>query len=217
MSDDHQQKMTVGIVGGGQGGLEMLKLLADSKLVEVVFIVDRDTDAVGMVEAKTRRITTKTDLISTMKRQRTDFIIEATGSGKVFEIIQQNLPSETELISSKASLMLFNVLTESRSNVNQIVSEEIGMLSEEISQNALSVKNTLADIKAVAFSLKVLAINATIEAARAGEKGSSFSVVADAVKETANEAQGMAARIEAVNNNNELMAEKLEKMLEKMA
>lgn len=109
MSNDNQQKMTLGIVGGGRGGLEMLKLLADSELVEVAYVVDQDLRAVGMVEAKARGIATHTDLVATMRRHRTDFIIEATGSAKVTEIITQNLPGETELISSKASLMLFTV------------------------------------------------------------------------------------------------------------
>lgn len=216
MSDDNQQKMTLGIVGGGRGGLEMLKLLSGSYLVDVVFMVDQDSRAVGMVEAKARGVSIQTDLVATMKRYPTDFIIEATGSAKVYDIIKQNMQGETELISGKASLMLFNVLTESRKKANQAVSEEMSVLSEEISRNALSVKKALTDITQVAFNLKVLAINAAIEAGRAGERGRSFSVVADAVKETANEANDIVGRIESVNNINARMSKKLEGLLEKM-
>ena len=147
----------------------MLKLLADSDLVGVAYMVDQDPSAVGMVEAKARGVATYTDLVATMRRHRADFIIEATGSAKVTEIITQNLPGETELISSKASLMLFTVLNESRKKANQTVFEEISTLSVEISQNAMAVQNALADITQVASNLKVLAINAAIEAARAGE------------------------------------------------
>ncbi len=216
MSNDNQQKMTLGIVGGGRGGLEMLKLLADSDLVEVAYVVDQDPRAVGMVDAKARGVATYTDLVVTLRRHRTDFIIEATGSAKVTEIITQNLTGETELISSKASLMLFNVLNESRKKANQTVFEEISTLSEEISQNAMAVQNALADITQVAFNLKVLAINAAIEAARAGDCGRAFSVVADAVKGTANEARDMVERVESVNNNNVLMSKKLEALLDKL-
>ena len=210
------QKMTLGIVGGGHGGLEMLKLLADSALVEVAYMIDQDPKALGMVEAKSRGIATHTDLVATLRRHHTDFIIEATGSAKVTEIINQNLTGETELISSKASLMLFNVLNESRKKANQTVFEEISTLSEEISQNAMEVQDALTDITQVAFSLKVLAINAAIEAARAGESGRAFSVVADAVKGTSNEARDMVERVESVNNNNVLMSQKLELLLEKL-
>lgn len=216
VSNADQRKMTLGIVGGGRGGLEMLKLLADSELVAVAYMVDQDPRAIGMVEAKARSIATHTDLVATMKRHRTDFIIEATGSAKVTEIITQNLTGETELISSKASLMLFTVLNESRKKANQTVFEEISTLSEEISQNAMAVQNALADITQVAFDLKVLAINAAIEAARAGDSGRAFSVVADAVKGTANEAREMVERVESVNNNNVLMSKKLEALLDKL-
>ena len=98
-----------------------------------------------MVEAKARGVSIQTDLVATMRRFRTDFIAEATGSEKVAEIIKQNLTRDTELISSKASLMLYNVLTESRKKSNQTVFEEISGTSEEISQNTLSVKKPLPE------------------------------------------------------------------------
>ncbi|WP_161629786.1 methyl-accepting chemotaxis protein [Desulfogranum japonicum] len=216
MSQNDQEKTTLAIIGGGRGGLEILKLLSGSDQVKIAFMVDQDLKAVGMVEAKARGIATKTDLVAALRHNQPDFIFEATGSEKVHQIIQEHLHPGTELISSKASLMLFNVLAENRKKANQAVFTEISTLSEEISQNANSVKNTLTDITNVASSLKVLSINAAIEAARAGDFGRSFSVVASAVKDTANEAQSMVDRIETVNNNNVQMSVKLEELLTRL-
>jgi hypothetical protein len=216
MAKDNAQKLTLGIVGGGRGGLEMLKIFSGSDLVKVVYLVDRDTAAIGMVEAKKRGVGIQTDLVAAVKGHRTDFIIEATGSEKVQEMIRENLPGGTELISSKASLMFYNVLVESRKTTNREVFAEMTAIGEEISQSTRTVKNALSGITQVALNLEMLAINAAIEAARAGEKGRSFSVVADAVKGTANEAKVLVEGIESVNNNNIHMSRQLEELLEKL-
>jgi D-arabinose 1-dehydrogenase-like Zn-dependent alcohol dehydrogenase len=208
--------LTLGIIGGGRGGFEMLKIFSDSDRAKVVYLVDRDPQAMGVVEARARDITVCNDLAEAVRGHRTDFIIEATGSEKVCEMIRECLPSGTELISAKASLMFFNVLTENRQHTNQEVSTAISTIGEEISQNTKTVKTALSGITRVAVNLEMLAINAAIEAARAGEKGRSFSVVADAVKSTAGEAKVLVDEIESVNNSNIQMSGQLEKLLERL-
>ncbi|MEZ4600385.1 MAG: methyl-accepting chemotaxis protein [Syntrophotaleaceae bacterium] len=214
--EDRSKVLTLGIVGGGRGGLEMLKVFAGSEMVKVVYLVDRDTQAIGMVEAKARGVSTQTDLVAAVKGHRTDFIIEATGSEKVYELIKENLQPGTELVSSKASLMFYNVLAENRRKTNQAVFSEMTTIGEEISRSTKTVKKALSGITQVAVNLEMLAINAAIEAARAGEKGRSFSVVADAVKGTASEAKVLVEGIESVNNNNIQMSRNLEDLLEKL-
>lgn len=216
MTTDNEKSLTLGIVGGGRGGLEMLKIFFGSRMVKVVYMVDRDTSAPGMVEAKACGVNIQTDLVTAVQGHRIDFIIEATGSEKVCEIIRENLPAGTELISSKASLMFYNVLTDSRKKTNQEVFSEINTISDEITESTKKVKVALSGITQVALNLEMLAINAAIEAARAGEKGRSFSVVAEAVKGTAGEAKILVEGIEGVNNNNIHMSRKLESLLEKL-
>jgi hypothetical protein len=208
--------LTLGIIGGGRGGFEMLKIFSDSDRAKVVYLVDRDPQAMGVVEARARDITVCNDLAAAVRGHRTDFIIEATGSEKVCEMIRECLPGGTELISAKASLMFFNVLTDSRQNTNQEISTAISTIGEDISRNTKTVKTALSGITRVAVNLEMLAINAAIEAARAGEKGRSFSVVADAVKSTAGEAKVLVEEIESVNNSNIQMSGQLEKLIERL-
>jgi predicted dinucleotide-utilizing enzyme len=210
------EEFSLGIVGGGRGGLEMLKIFAGSELVKVVFMVDRELDTPGMVKAKEMGIDVETDLVGALKSHRTDFILEATGVPAVYQLIKENLPSGTELISGKGSLMFFNVLTESQKQINKNVFDQIMGISEEISESTKTVKNALGGITQVALNLEMLAINAAIEAARAGETGRSFAVVAEAVKGTAGEAKTLLESIEMVNNNNSQMSNKLEGLLEEL-
>ncbi len=216
MANEATKQLTLGIIGGGHGGLEMLKIFANSGLVKVVYMVDREVKAPGMVEAKALGVKQETDLIGAVKSHRTDFIIEATGSPKVQELIEENRNPATELISAKGSLMFYNVLNESRKRTNKSVSDQLGTISEEISVSTKTIKSALGGITQVALNLEMLAINAAIEAARAGEKGRSFAVVAEAVKSTADEAKTLLESIESVNNDNIHMSEQLDDLLEEL-
>lgn len=208
-----QKVLTVGIVGGGHGGLEMLKIFADSEKVRVVFVVDRDPQAEAMVAARERDIPTSEDLVATVQRYRTDFILEATGSPKVLELLQQNHREETEILSSQAALMFFTVVHEDRRKLNAEIFNKITRISEEISGSTATVKKALAAITQVALNLEMLSINAAIEAARAGVHGRSFAVVAEEVKATAGQAKDLLASIDAVNNDNMAMSEELDALL----
>lgn len=216
MANEATKQLTLGIIGGGHGGLEMLKIFADSDLVKVIYMVDREIKAPGMVQAKALGVKQETDLLAAVKSHRTDFIIEATGSPKVQELIEENRNPATELISAKGSLMFYNVLTESRKKTNKHVFDQISTIGEEISVSTKTVKTALGGITQVALNLEMLAINAAIEAARAGEKGRSFAVVAEAVKGTAEEAKTLLEGIESVNNNNIHMSDQLEELLEEL-
>ncbi len=209
-------KTRVGIVGGGKGGLEMLRVFSVSQDVQVAFIVDRDLGSVAMIEGKKLGISLSTDLPGALKSCPVDFVIEATGVEAVAEVIREHLPERAELLSSKASLLFFNVLAENRRRSSQDAFEEISSMSTEIAQRTRKVKEAVTGITKVATNLEMLAINASIEAARAGERGRGFAVVAEAVKGTAREAKLLLGDIESVNENNSHMSQRLDKLLQKM-
>lgn len=208
--------LTLGIVGGGRGGLEMLKIFAESESVKVSFLVDRDPEAVAVAAARELDIPTPDDLVATVQRYRTDFIIEATGSPKVLELLKQNHREGTEILSSQSALMFFKVVQEDRRKHNAEIFGKISQIGEEIVGSTASVKKALSAITQVALNLEMLSINAAIEAARAGVHGRSFAVVAEEVKATASQAKGLLASIDAVNNNNIIMSEELEELLQQL-
>jgi threonine dehydrogenase-like Zn-dependent dehydrogenase len=209
--------LTVGIVGGGRGGLEMLKIFAQSNQAKVLFLVDRDPQAVAVEAARELKVPTPVDLVKAIQQYPADFIIEATGAPKVLEILQQNKRPGTEILSSQAALMFFTVVEENRRHLNSSVFSKISHIGEEIVSSTSAIKRALSAITQVAFNLEMLSINAAIEAARAGAHGRSFAVVAEEVKGTAGQAKNLVSSIESINNNNIVMSGELEELLAQLA
>src|SRR5688572_25071909 len=72
--------------------------------------------------------------------------------------------------------------------------ERVVSLTAEV-ESITSAK--IAEIQKITGRTNILALNALIEAARAGDAGRGFSVVANEVKQVANEVRGIAQDLEA--------------------
>ncbi len=78
--------------------------------------------------------------------------------------------------------------------VSRTITRSIGEALQQVKQTG----NILDFIRKVAFQANFLGLNAAIEAARAGEHGEGFSVVADEVRQLADESKRSADEIEAI-------------------
>ncbi|MGH1490261.1 MAG: methyl-accepting chemotaxis protein [Acidimicrobiales bacterium] len=82
------------------------------------------------------------------------------------------------------------------------VAQETSRTIEKLGQSSEEIGQVIGVISSIAEQTNLLALNATIEAARAGEKGKGFSVVANEVKELANQTaaatEEISRRIEAI-------------------
>lgn len=125
--------------------------------------------------------------------------------------------SETGLtaIIGKYEVMLAEIMTQFSLTI-QRKSEDISRL-DRIREKMCQMTPFSKDIGQIAFSTKLIALNAAIEAARAGEAGRTFGVVADEVKKLAEYSSASADKIgEVVAATNMVIDEAIEDLTHAM-
>ncbi|MBF0424920.1 MAG: hypothetical protein HQL66_03760 [Magnetococcales bacterium] len=213
--EGNEQKKTIGLVGGGDNALRLLNLFSGSQRVDILYMVDANTGAPGMVKAKGQGIKTLTNVESAVKNIPVDFIIDASGDEAILETITAH-KQHGEVISGAATLLFFEILEDQRGTSNQQVFRDLSGVRREIDRNTRDVSKTLHGIEKISNELEVLAINAGIQASRAGEFGKGFAVVAGEVKSTARVARELAGDIDRVISEISSMSEKIEQSLKKV-
>ena len=113
-------------------------------------------------------------------------ISEMTSASEEVANSAASAAEQTQLASSEANNG--DVLVQKVVNSIQSISSEVGELTnmiEQVEQNSNSIGTVMDVIQNIAEQTNLLALNAAIEAARAGEAGRGFSVVADEVRNLA--------------------------------
>lgn len=210
------QRITIGIVGGGKGGSEILTFLADIPSLKIQYVVDKDHNAPAFKTAKEFQIAVSAELEATVSSVYTDFIIEATGSEKVFELIKKHKPDRAEVISSSSALFLFKILDGSRRKINSNVKNEIRDIRDGILDDVKSANKFLASINDLTFVMNILSVNAAIEAARSGEAGAGFAIVAEQIQSMSERTRSMAESIKNITGSIAGLSEKIDYTIAKL-
>lgn len=77
----------VAIIGAGQGGTSLIRILHDDPLVTIVGVADLDSNAPGMLLARQLKIRTTTDYQRLLKLPKVDTIIDVSGSDDVADAL----------------------------------------------------------------------------------------------------------------------------------
>jgi hypothetical protein len=186
MSDNahHQKVVTLGIIGGGRGGLGMLGIFGESDLTRIDFICDLNNDAPAMKEARSRGIATVTDIKEALARN-VDVVIEATRLESVVKTIREHLPPKSKLIENSIALFVVNVLTDIQNKTNKSVVADMTGIQTQLMDSQQQISKQVNAIKSITNGLLIIGLNARVEAARLGDQGNGFDVVAQEIQRMA--------------------------------
>ncbi|ABK44837.1 methyl-accepting chemotaxis sensory transducer [Magnetococcus marinus MC-1] len=210
-----EEKKRIGLVGGGAEGKELLRMLAQSSRVEVVYVADSNANSPTMTAAKKLGIKTLSKLEAAVKNVEADYIIVVDSSEEVMSRVHASKHSG-EVVSSHIALLFNQIVGDQSGETNQQLFDDLTEVRQEIDRNTRDVSKTLHGIEKISNELEVLAINAGIQASRAGEFGKGFAVVAGEVKSTARVARDLAGDIDRVISEISSMSDKIEQSLRKV-
>ncbi|MGB7605144.1 MAG: methyl-accepting chemotaxis protein [Lutisporaceae bacterium] len=216
--------MKIAIVGAGAGGTSMIESFSKIDDINIVQVIDRSTDAPGILLAKKLGIKYSQE-ISDIATVNPDLIIEATGVEMVKRKLYEKYGEKCTIIDSTGALLLMTLVKRDivvlnklnnqisaikdtsakvQKHINEISSSidstyEINKKLNKISKTSIGyIEETdkiIQYVNNMSKQTKILGINATIEAARAGEQGRGFSVAADEVQKLADNSERFAKEI----------------------
>ncbi len=110
------------IVGAGNGGYALLKLIEQADYIQVTAIVDINDRAPGMEYARARNIPTYQEWKPLLSKD-IQIIIDVTGQKEVFEELLLNRPSTAVLIPGEIANLIVTLLEE-KNNYIQIIDQK---------------------------------------------------------------------------------------------
>ncbi|MDM7915761.1 MAG: methyl-accepting chemotaxis protein [Candidatus Eisenbacteria bacterium] len=206
----------IGIVGGGKGGFQILKLFTKSPLVKIAYVCDLNLEAPAMVQARRMGIPTLSNLDAAL-REKTNFIIEATGSKKVLATIVEKAGGSASVIEHDMARFLFRVVFDLNRLTNENVIEDIRRIRTGIAESAARISQQVRDIYSITNALHVVGINARVEAARIGHEGAGFDVVAQEVQKSSQKVRAISDEISDISGSILSLSTTVDKSLEKLA
>ena len=106
---------SVMIVGGGAGGTALLPILHEYKEIEVVGIVDVQTEAPGLLLARKMGIATSDSFETLFRQTSADIIINVTGSEEISNALRNLRKRENvEVIEGSSAKVIFKLVDERR-------------------------------------------------------------------------------------------------------
>lgn len=102
--------MRVAIIGAGRGGTALLDVLHQIGTIEVVGITDKDPLAPGLQRAREINVTIYDQVADLIKSPGLNLVMDVTGDLTMVPLLQEQLPTEVDIISGQASRLLWTLV-----------------------------------------------------------------------------------------------------------
>ncbi len=102
--------MKVAIVGAGRGGTALLDVLHQISTIEIVGITDRNPSAPGLTRAQEFNVPIYGRVIDLIQTAGLNLVMDVTGDPAMQVLLQEQLPTETDIISGQASRLLWKLV-----------------------------------------------------------------------------------------------------------
>lgn len=139
-------KGTIALIGAGNGGLALLKVLLEIPGVQIKYVCDVNTKATGFVFAKNHNIRCIADYIEIINDKEINLIFEATGDPKVFEDLSNRKSLKISLIGGGGSKIIYNLL-DAYNEINQNLNEHKENLELKIIERTEDLEKANADLE----------------------------------------------------------------------
>jgi signal transduction histidine kinase len=137
---------TIALIGAGNGGLALLKVLLEIPGVQIKYVCDVNTEAIGFVFAKNHDIKCITDYNEIISDKEINLIFEATGNPKVFEDLSNKKSLKVSLIGGGGSKIIYNLL-DAYNEINQNLNEHKENLELKIIERTEDLEKANANLE----------------------------------------------------------------------
>ncbi|MDD9794085.1 MULTISPECIES: sigma-54 interaction domain-containing protein [Priestia] len=110
------------IVGGGKGGLAILKILLETEFMKVIGVVDVRANAPAVLHAQEQDISTGMNWEPYMTKQL-DVIVETTGKQGVFQQLQRSKPANALVVPGLVAEIMANLMEEKEELIQRLKQE----------------------------------------------------------------------------------------------
>ncbi|MFC0269881.1 sigma 54-interacting transcriptional regulator [Metabacillus herbersteinensis] len=110
------------LVGAGKGGTALLNMILEMKSMDVIAVVDVNSNATGMILARKLGIPTSTDYKPLLSEQ-VQIVIEATGNKQVLENLLEMRSSKTVIIPGSVAHIISDLIDEKETLITRLKEE----------------------------------------------------------------------------------------------
>ena len=134
MPEEVVKMITVGIVGGGRGGLAMLRLMSSLPDISLVGIADINENAPALVAAKESGIPIFLDFKQLLQVPNLDVILDVTGNAGVNQALIENKQEQTHLADAIVSKLMYTVARSQEETAQELRSQaqQLAAMAEEL-------------------------------------------------------------------------------------